>query len=253
MINYKRLVVFFALICMTQLIASVESKKRELKIKNFSTERVEALVEHYKKYVKRERIKDVLSGTSKISALCLAVYGIYYFITPIETDACLKTNDMRRIYNDVIIGTIVALFLTGVNNSIANIANAWDSLIVKKSSSNMLCRFLYEVRRYKLLIASIKEENSFISEYAIIIAYNRIIIALEHLIAWSRAQKIDARKKIIFDSIHIFNDVLEEYKPFLIDAQNSRWSHDVCKKLANTTHAFLQPWLDLLTPEIHYE
>ncbi len=259
MINYKCLALFFVLFCMTQLFGSFELKPREvLRIKKISIERIERLVKHYSSYVFRKRCAHGMQGGLKIGGIFLVVAGINWLTQKSETNQVeqekkSKQSRLRRVSDNVLIAALVAFFMTGIDSSIFNFSKLFGGSLGTDAVESMLYRFLYALKQYKLVIASLKGDAPFISEYAIIIAYNRIIIALEHLIAWKKVHIIETDKKVIFDSLDTFLYALEEYEVLLSEAREQGWTSEARLKLISYTHSFLYPWLTILTPEIMYE
>ncbi len=259
MINGNRFILFFFFFNITQVMGSVGPKQIEsLKIKTISSERIERLAQHYTSYVLRKRCAHGIQGGLKIGGIALVVAGINWLTQESETDQNglgkkKRPSRLRRVSDNVLIAAMVAFFMTGIDSSFFNLSKLFGGSIGTDAVDSMLYRFLYALKQYKLVIASLKGETPFISEYAIIIAYNRIIIALEHLIAWKKVQTIETDKKVIFDSLHTFLYALKEYEVLLHDAREQKWSLDARLTLISYTHSFLYPWLMLLTPEIAYE
>lgn len=245
---------FFFFSLSNDLFCKNQITLKDLKIKTISTERIESLTKKYADFIWQQRCKEGIVGIAKLAGIGATVCALYY---PAQKDTTSKeiTHDgwgltWRRIVNDACIAALVTLMLNGINSSLNTIINAFYGSIMNICGMQTLRRFLFELKRYKFITSSLKEENAFISEAEIIIAYNRIILALEHVIAWTRLDCIESKKKNTFAAVISFSTILEEYESHLYLAQKSAWSQDACKKLSMVTHSFLYPWIDLLTPEI---
>ncbi|MBL4588379.1 hypothetical protein JKY79_03475 [Candidatus Babeliales bacterium] len=263
MINIKiKIILIFLLPCM--LLGQVKKKQaaiaelvtlpkgaQTITLKTLSTKRIERLVNHYKTYVKTRRTSELAQGVTKIGLISGIVYFLYYLTFEKEDhNKDMKVEAVKRIYNDVVVATVVVLLTGGVNNATNNISNAWSNETAKKCSKNLLRRFLFEIRQYKYLIESLKEETPFVWDHQLITTYNQIVSSLEHIIAWQSAHALESHKKIVYESINTFAQSLEKYKELLIETRENNWSKEYRKKITSYTHSFLYPWIELITPEI---
>ncbi|PCI73226.1 hypothetical protein COB28_04795 [Candidatus Dependentiae bacterium] len=234
---------------------TLQKSAQTITLKTLSTRRIERLVDHYSRYIQTKRTSELLQGATKTGLIGTIVSLLYHFTEEEIVDDLqnVKLNIVKRVYDQVIIGTFLLLLTGGLHSAMNNFSYAWENKAAKKCSNNLLRRLLFELRHYKNLIISLNEETPFISDYQMVTTYNQIISSLEHTIAWKHAQTLEPHKKVVYDSIENLTGALEEYKELLIETRKNNWSQKQREKLVSYTHSFLYPWIALITPEVSYE